>query len=267
MIMTNKNLQEKYEDVYKKGKEEFFSRFINGKDISETDEVVWKSTDWSNKKVIDVGCGTGETAAGIARLGANSVLGIDYSDNAIKIANDKHNIENLNFKVGSFENIKSSTSNLFDVVLSLGTLEHMDNPKAVLHEMLSMVNKNGKVILSCPYFINIRGIVWMTLALALDVPMSLTDKHFISPFDIREWLMGTGFELSKTTYFDYERANGELMLDDLDKRLKNALKDAELPVEGVPKLMEFLTNVVNHESNSLQAMNGSSALYIIDREK
>jgi len=265
--MNNKKLQEKYEDVYKQGKEGFFSRFVNGKDISETDEAVWKSVDWSNKKVIDVGCGTGETSAGIARLGANLVLGIDYSDNAIKIANDRHNIENLKFKVGSFENIISSTSNLFDVVISLGTLEHMDDPKAVLREMLKMVNKNGKVVLTCPYFINVRGIVWMTLALALDVPMSLTDKHFISPFDIREWLIGTDFELSEVTYFDHERANGELMLSDMDKRLKNALRDADLPVEGVPKLMVWLTNVVNHEPNSLQAINGSSALYIIDRKK
>ena len=83
--MSNKKLQEKYEGVYKQGKEEFFSRFVDGKDISETDEAVWKSIDWSNKKVIDVGCGTGESAAGIARLGANSVLGIDYSDNALRL--------------------------------------------------------------------------------------------------------------------------------------------------------------------------------------
>ena len=124
-----------------------------------------------------------------------------------------------------------------------------------------------RLFLTCPFFINLRGMAWMTLALALDVPMSLTDKHFISPFNIREWLIGTDFELSEVTYFDYERANGELMLTDMDKRLNNALRDADLPVEGVPKLMEWLTNVVNHESESLEVMNGSSALYIIERKK
>ncbi len=264
--MNNKKLKEKYENVYKQGKEDFFSRFVNGKDISETDEVVWKSADWSNKKVIDIGCGTGETAAGIARLGASLVLGVDYSDNAIKIANDRYNKENLKFKVGSLESA-SSTSSLFDVVMSLGTLEHMDDPKMALYKMLKMVDKNGKVILTCPYFINIRGVAWMTLALTLDVPMSLTDKHFISPFDIREWLVGTGFELSKTTYFDYDRANGKLMLSDMEKRLKNALKDANLPVERVSKLIDWLTNVVNHEGESLKSINGSSALYIIERSR
>jgi len=265
--MSNKKLQEKYEDIYKEGKEKFFSRFVNGKDISETDEAVWKCIDWSNKKVIDVGCGSGETAAGIAMLGANLVLGVDYSDNAIKIPNESHSIENLKFKVGSIETIISSTHQLFDVVISLGTLEHMDDPKTALHEMLRMLDKNGKVVLTCPFFINLRGMVWMTLALALDVPMSLTDKNFISPFNIKEWLVGTGFELSEVTYFDYERANGELMLTDMDKRLNNALRDASLPSEGVPRLMEWLQNVVNHESESLEVMNGSSALYIIEKEK
>ena len=264
--MNNKNLKEKYESVYKQGKEDFFSRFVNGKDISETDEVVWKSVDWSNKKVIDIGCGTGETAAGVARLGANLVLGVDYSDNAIKIADDRYNAENLKFKVGSLEST-SSTSDLFDVVMSLGTLEHMDDPKMALHKMLKMVNKNGKVVLTCPYFINVRGVAWMTLALTLGVPMSLTDKHFISPFDIREWLIDTDFELSKTTYFDYDRANGKLMLSDMEKRLKNALKDANLPVERVPKLIDWLTNVVNYEGESLKSINGSSALYIIERSR
>jgi ubiquinone biosynthesis O-methyltransferase len=266
-MVDNKKLQEKYDDVYQNGKEIFFSRFINGKDTSETDKVVWESIDWSDKKVIDIGCGTGETAAGVARLEASSVLGIDYSDNAIKIANERHNIDNLRFKVGSFESVKLSNENLFDVVMSLGTLEHMDDPKKVLIEMLEMVNKNGQVILTCPYFINTRGIVWMTLALLLDVPMSLTDKHFISPFDIREWLIDTDFELSKATYFDYNQANGEAMIPDMNKRLKNALRDANLPTEGVPKMIKWLQNVVNHESDALHEMNGSSALYIIERKR
>ncbi len=56
--MSNKSLQEKYQEVYRDGKEDFFSRFKDGKDISETDEAVWSSIDWSNKKVIDIGCGT-----------------------------------------------------------------------------------------------------------------------------------------------------------------------------------------------------------------
>jgi len=264
--MSNKNLLEKYEEIYGDSKEDFFSRFVDGKDIIETDQVVWSSIDWSNKKVLDIGCGSGETAVGIANLGAKFVLGIDYSENAIKIANERYKENNLEFKKKSFKDFSLTNSNLFDVVISCGTLEHMDNPSDVLQKMLRMVNKDGKVILTSPYFVNLRGIIWMSLVLALDVPMSLTDKHFIFPFNIKDWLIGTDFELENTTYFDFDRANGKGMLTDMEKRLKNALNDANLPTNGVPKLMDWLKKVVKNESASLQRMNGSSALYFIGRK-
>ena len=83
-----------------------------------------------------------------------------------------------------------------DVVISLGTLEHMDDPNTALHKIIRLASNDGKVILTCSHFINVRGLVWMTLALALDVPMSLTDKRFISPFDIKKWLHGSDFALT-----------------------------------------------------------------------
>ena len=132
-------------------------------------------------------------------------------------------------------------------------------------KMLRMVYKEGYVIIVCPYFINARGFVWMTLQLLLNVPMSLTDKHFISSFDIHKWLNGTDFELFKTTCFDYDRANGDLMLVDMDKRLKNALYDAGLSNNNVQQLINWLENVVQSEHDDLTCMGGSNALYIIKR--
>ena len=73
----------------------------------------------------------------------------------------------------------------------------------------------------------------MTLALGMNVPMSLTDKHFISPFDIRDWLLGTEFKLMNTTYFDFDRANGQPMIIDMKKRLMNAFSDANLPNDSI----------------------------------
>jgi ubiquinone biosynthesis O-methyltransferase len=265
--MSNKNLKHKYEKVYKDGKEDFFSRFEDGVDNSETDNAVWKAVDWSNKTVIDIGCGTGETALGIAKLGAKLVVGVDYSENAIKIANSRHYEDNLEFKVNSFEDVANDNINKYDVLLSCGTLEHMDNPSEVLNKMLGIIKNDGMIVLTCPYFINFRGIVWMTLALGMNVPMSLTDKHFISPFDIRDWLLGTEFKLLNTTYFDFDRANGQPMIIDMKKRLMNAFRDAKLPNERIPQLIDWLSKVVEEEQESLRSMNGSSALYIIGSQE
>ena len=264
--MNNKSLKEIYENTYKVGKKSIFSRFDNGKDTSETNTIIWNAIDWSDKTVIDIGCGTGETVAGIANLGARSVLGVDFSLNALKIASDKYDMPNLTFKCASFPSDSLTiSSDLVDVIISCGTLEHMDDPKEALYKMINMLKRDGRIILTCPYFINLRGIVWMTLAILQDVPMSLTDKHFISPFDIREWLDGTGYKLTTVQTFDYDSANGALMIKDINKRLNNALRDAEITVKGVPKLVDWLEKVVNEEQDSLQSMSGALAMYIIEK--
>ncbi len=107
----------------------------------------------------------------------------------------------------------------------------------------------------------------MSLALLLDVPMSLTDKHFISPFDIRKWLSDTKFNLIDIQYYDYDKANGNAMVDDMQKRLKNALNDAGLSNENVPVMIEWLSNLVREEQNALDGINGASAMYIIKNKK
>ncbi len=80
----------------------------------------------------------------------------------------------------------------------------------------------------------------MSLALLLDVPMSLTDRHFISPFDIEDWLEGTSMRLVRVQSFDYERANGHHMLLVMNKRLNNTLRDTSLPNYKVDTILAWL---------------------------
>ncbi len=226
---------------------------------------------WSGKNVLDIGCGTGEIISGIKNLGATSVTGIDYANNAIEIANSKFSDKDIHFFNQSLEEVTlksiGSKKEGFDVVISLGTIEHMDNPGLALKKMLKLLKDEGQLVITCPYFINVRGIVWMSLALLLDVPMSLTDKHFISPFNIEEWLLGTGFSISTVKYFDYEKANGDIMIDDMKKRLTNAMNDSGLSSDKVPDMIRWLSNVVEKEKDAINTMNGASSLYVIKKEE
>ncbi len=262
--MNTDKLRDIYEKIYKDGKESFFSRFVDGKDISETNQIVWSAINWKDKTVVDVGCGTGETAAGIAALGARRVFGIDYAEAAVREAKRRHVAENLAFVRASLADWSESA----DVLVSCGTLEHTENPKTDLRRMIDLVKGRGTIILTCPYFINIRGFVWMSLALLLDVPMSLTDRHFISPFDIEEWLVGTPMRLETTRFFDYERANGKVMLEDMRKRLTNALRDANLPNDGVERTIQWLAKVIELEKRTFPGrMGGANSLYLITADR
>ena len=95
----NKNIKLKkiYNKAFLKGEEKHFT----GKDDLEEDPEfveVLKGEKWKNKKVLDVGCGTGKLDFLIVKRGAEFCKGVDYSSEAIKIAKNKYKHKNLSFE-------------------------------------------------------------------------------------------------------------------------------------------------------------------------
>ena len=72
---------------------------------------------------LDVGCGTGYFTYHAAKKGAN-ILGIDYAEEGINIAKKKYKHKNLKFEKLDVKNVKEK----FDIIVSIGVMEHMDDP-------------------------------------------------------------------------------------------------------------------------------------------
>jgi 2-polyprenyl-3-methyl-5-hydroxy-6-metoxy-1,4-benzoquinol methylase len=260
--MANKDLKQFYDSIYLQGKQKFFSKFANNKNISETDQIILSTIDWDGKNVLDVGCGTGTTSYLISQNGAIEVIGIDYSGEAISIAKNTYQSENLQF----YEANLCDWSKKADIIISCGTLEHLDEPGEMLRKMSNLLLPGGTILITCPYFQNIRGFIWMTLQTLLNVPMSLTDLHFISSFDIESWLEGTSLQLVNVRTFDYDWGNGDHMLVDLRKRLTNALRDASLDNSKVNDFIDWLEKGVQYrQENQINGLEGATALYIIHK--
>ena len=51
----------------------------------------------------------------------------------------------------------------------------------------------------------------------------------------------------------------------MEKRLNNAFKDSNLTTEQLPKLIKWLKKIVEEEPESIESLNGSSALYLVNR--
>ena len=82
---TNESLKSKYNDIFDKGAYKNYFTF-NSYSIFE---AILSTTSWEEKKVLDIGCGEGDLTAMIAFAGAKKVDGIDYSNKAISLANEK----------------------------------------------------------------------------------------------------------------------------------------------------------------------------------
>ena len=233
-MVKNVDLKEKYDAIFKEGAFSFFT--IDG--FEEAINIA-PSCCWKDKRVIDIGSGEGRLASIIAGAGASKVVAIDYSNEAMKNAIEKFTMPNLQFVTGNYRDLNIKEK--FDVVTMQGVMEHFDNPWDELKYIVdNFLEEGGTVITSSPSFLNPRGYVWMTLAKLFDVPMSLTDLHFICPFDMQDFCEEHGYSLEyESIYQDW--GCGELMLNDLNKRLRNALRDANMDNSKVADLIAWLS--------------------------
>lgn len=234
--MNNDLLVRKYNAVYKNDSTKFYS--FNT--FPESKLILEMLPRWNGLRVLEIGCGEGRLAAMMSFAGADHVDAIDYSEEAIKIARNRINLENVQYHCGDYRQITDA----YDAVVLQGVLEHLDDPFTELRNILdARVKEGGCVITSSPSFINPRGYVWMTLQLLFDVPMSLTDLHFLCPFDFEQFAEEFGFVLEYRST-DFAWASGERTIIDFDKRLRNALRDAKMDNSKVDRLLEWLKKAI-----------------------
>ncbi|MEQ6123447.1 class I SAM-dependent methyltransferase [Pseudotenacibaculum sp. MALMAid0570] len=257
-MKTNQDLKSFYEAIYQKGEQSYFSKFENGANKSENDDIVMKNlSDVKGKTVLDIGCGTGELIYRIAKQGVSEAYGIDYSESAIKTAKEKPVVNNCHFSTTDFNDWDQPV----DLIISCGTFEHMDEPWTMMKKVSNLLQTGGELILTCPHFYNFRGIVWISLQKLLGVPMSLTDVHSISPADMMKWGKEAGLNLEVVESYDYERANGKWMIQDMKKRLTNALRDAELANDNVDSLLNWFEDLIIYNNDNRITMDGANCLY------
>ena len=84
--------------------------------------------------VLDIGCGSGEIAAGVTQLAAE-VVGIDLSEESIAVARNEYRLEGLRFEVSDvFDHLTAGAPSV-DVVILSHVLEHVDVPDILLAEI------------------------------------------------------------------------------------------------------------------------------------
>jgi ubiquinone/menaquinone biosynthesis C-methylase UbiE len=102
----------------------------------------------NNKVVLDIASGEGYGSY-ILSKNASKVIGVDIDKEAVIEARKKYLNDNLNFTVGSADNIPLD-SNSIDVVVSFETIEHHDKHDEMLIEIKRVLKPDGILIMSSP---------------------------------------------------------------------------------------------------------------------
>jgi 2-polyprenyl-3-methyl-5-hydroxy-6-metoxy-1,4-benzoquinol methylase len=106
-----------------------------------------KKFDFSNKKIIDVGCGTGHCLKRLKSLYANSSLtGIEISHEAIKIA---QNIL-IDIPILKADILNLPITEKYDLVLCQQVLEHIPDAETAVLKLWELVAESGYLIITIP---------------------------------------------------------------------------------------------------------------------
>jgi SAM-dependent methyltransferase len=100
--------------------------------------------------IIDIGCGPGHYCYSLGQVGNRKILGIDFSERMIEIAQDhvkdSGGIKDLKFEVVNF--LEYEPGKKFDFSILMGFIEYFKNPELVILKALGITTK--KILISFP---------------------------------------------------------------------------------------------------------------------
>jgi ubiquinone/menaquinone biosynthesis C-methylase UbiE len=104
----------------------------------------------TNARILEVGCGDGSISRQFCKRGENHVVLLDISRSMILIAKRRLSRQHPHGCTPSFvvgdEHCLSDTP-VFDLVLALGVLAHVNNPEQFIGKLASVVKRGGRLVM------------------------------------------------------------------------------------------------------------------------
>lgn len=141
----------------------------------------------NGKKVLEIGCGTGDILASVEPIYG---VGVDISDEMIKIAKYKYGkSNNLSFYTSG-----DIPSEVYDFILMVDLIEHLENREMLFQNLHQYCNRNTKIIL---LMANPKWEVILLLLEKLRLKMPEGPHHRISYSQIKRDLEKLSFVIAK----------------------------------------------------------------------
>jgi 2-polyprenyl-6-hydroxyphenyl methylase/3-demethylubiquinone-9 3-methyltransferase len=166
-----------------------------------------EKVDLKDKFIVDVGCGGGILAEGMARHGAK-VTGIDMNKPIIDVAK-LHQLESgiqVEYLYTSAESIALERPAYYDVVTCLEMLEHVPDPVSVVLACAKLVKPGGHLFFST---INRNLKAYLFAILGAEYLLKLLAKNthdyakFIRPSELNTWTRQAGLKTQEIKGISY----------------------------------------------------------------
>lgn len=141
-------------------------------------------------KILDVGCGTGDTLILLKKLGWDT-YGIDMDKQAISIG-IKRGLRNL--ALGTYKDLAVYPDNYFDAIRLYHVIEHLDNPVLCLNLIKRKLKKKGELIIGTPNMKSLISKIFKSYWYNLDSPRHL---FIFSPDTLRKLAEKNGFSVKR----------------------------------------------------------------------
>ncbi|MDD5180752.1 MAG: bifunctional 2-polyprenyl-6-hydroxyphenol methylase/3-demethylubiquinol 3-O-methyltransferase UbiG [Gallionellaceae bacterium] len=161
----------------------------------------------SGKTVLDVGCGGGILAEGMAALGAH-VTGIDLGDKALQVAR-LHLLESglkVDYRNIAVESLAAEQPGHYDVVTCMELLEHVPDPGSTVRACAQLAKPGGHVFFSTlnrnakSYLLAVVGAEYLLKLL----PRGTHDfDKFIKPSELAQFCRNAGLSVNDISGMSY----------------------------------------------------------------
>ena len=122
-------------------------REVNANNLFELPTLYELLPDLKGKRVLDLGCGTGERCIDYIERGAASVTGIDISEKMLAIAESENNNSSITYLKMPMEDI-GSLEGEFDVAISSLALHYVDDFPGVVMNVYKLLCAGGVFLFS-----------------------------------------------------------------------------------------------------------------------
>jgi 2-polyprenyl-6-hydroxyphenyl methylase/3-demethylubiquinone-9 3-methyltransferase len=162
----------------------------------------------AGRRVLDVGCGGGLLAEGMARRGAR-VIGIDLAPGALEVAR-LHALEagvTVDYRQIAAEVLVDSDRGAFDLVTCLEMLEHVPDPAQVVQALARLVRPGGDVVCAT---INRNPKAFALAIVAAEYLLRLLPAgthqyaRLIKPSELARWGRVAGLEVTDVAGMEYD---------------------------------------------------------------